>query len=560
MIRHILLAKLRNFLKLSATLDTATVVKHIASLVVFGGFAAAAMIASRMATDYLLDSARLGLFLLHRFISMLLFVFFISINVGNVIVSYATLYRSPETAFFLTKPVSHTSLFVVRFLDNFFYSSVAFFLVALAVLLGYGSHFHMGWVFYLQTLVLMLLPLMLIAGCAAVIMLMIVMKIAEHMGIRRIVAMLAAAYLGILFVYFKMSNPMGLVNSVMQYYPHVDQYFAGLDPPFAQYLPTQWIAESLYWTMRGDGSYALSYTLLLLLATAALFALMLLTARKLFYPSWMSAMKLQSAEESRKPLFRFLSLTSPAGRLDPQLSALMKKEFWQFIREPSQWIHLGVISVLVLTFVASIAQINMRQTLPFLQTVSYMVLLLFNAFLIASIALRFVYPIVSVEGMSFWSVLSAPVERKQVYWLKFVLSFVPIFLISELLVIFSHRSLGDYVVIVRLASLIMLAITYAMVGLNLGAGTFFTNFREKNPIRVASSQGATLTFLVSMFYLAIVVASVFIPFNDYFAFVLRGIPFDAATMTTAAAIVFAISIALGSFSLVVGLRSLERDF
>jgi ABC-2 type transport system permease protein len=558
-ILHILRFKTRSSLKRSVDLNPANVVRAVGSLIVFGGFILGAYYASRVATDYLLDTARLGLFLLHRFLSMLLFVFFLSINVGNIIVSYATFYRSPEMEYYLTKPISHTNLFLIKFLDNFFYSSTVFFLLALAVLLGYGSHFHMGWIFYFRTMIFMLMPYMLLAGCSAVIMLMLLMRFAGVIGIRKVIVVLVVLYLGSLSGYFTMTNPMKLQAAVMEHFPHVDEYFGYLDAPAVKFLPNHWIAESLYWTMRGDTSIALSYTTVLVVATIALFGLMMVTARRVFYNSWLASLELRSAGESPKALMQMFSLTRP-GRFDPQSTVLFRKEFWQFFREPSQWIHLTIISALVMTFIASIVQINLKQTLPFLQTVSYMVVLVFNLFLVSSIALRFVYPSMSTEGMNFWKILSAPVAREKVFWLKFTLYLIPIVLTSGALVIFSHRSLREYPVLLQLNLCIMLFASAALTALNLGAGSFFSNFREKNPIRVASSQAATLTFLICIVYLTFVIAAMFVPFNNYFAFKLRGIPFEPATLTYATLLVFSISGLMAAASLAVGLRALKRDF
>ena len=167
--------KLRGFLTFNLQPKVVNLVRHAASLIVFGGFSVGSYAFARASTVYLLDTAHLGLFLLHRFISMLLFVFFLSINVGNMIVSYASFYRSPETSYLLTKPLAHTHLFIVKFLDNFFYSSTALFLIASSVLFGYGSYFHMPWTFYVQTMFLMFIPFMLISACLAVMLLLFLM-------------------------------------------------------------------------------------------------------------------------------------------------------------------------------------------------------------------------------------------------------------------------------------------------------------------------------------------------------------------------------------------------
>src|SRR5207244_11194455 len=129
-----------------------------------------------------------------------------SINVGNIIVSYATLYRSSEMEYFLTKPIPHTNLFLIKFLDNFFYSSTAFFLMAMAVLLGYGSHFHMPALFYIRTMFLTLMPFIFLSGCLAAIMLMVVMRFAESLGVRKVVVLVVIVFLGVLLIFFVLTS------------------------------------------------------------------------------------------------------------------------------------------------------------------------------------------------------------------------------------------------------------------------------------------------------------------------------------------------------------------
>jgi hypothetical protein len=53
-------------------------------------------------------------------------------------------------------------------------------------------------------------------------------------------------------------------------------------------------------------------------------------------------------------------------------------------------------------------------------------------------------------------------------------------------------------------------------------GGLFADFREKNPVRIASSQGASLSFLLSLAYLAIVVVISIIPIQQfYFSLIFR---------------------------------------
>ncbi|MBI5476064.1 MAG: hypothetical protein HY964_04930 [Ignavibacteriales bacterium] len=556
---HIGYFKLRSLLKISFDWKFSIILKNLASLVIFGGFAIGAYYATRLGTDYLLDTAKLGSFLLHRFLSMLLFVYFVSINVGNIIVSYATFYRSPEMQYYLTKPVSHTQLFLLKFIDNFFYSSSAFFLIAFAVLLGYGSHFGMGWIFYFETLFFMLIPFMLISGCLAVIIVLFLVRYAARIGIKKLILLLTILYLTFLTGYFSVTSPLKLVARILQHYPNLDQYFGYLDPPVTKYLPNYWIAESLYWTMRGEVSYALSYKLLLIGATILIFGLMIYTGRKLFYESWLSSLEFGRNELKNQKRSLFLSFErKPVFNI--QLSVMLKKEYYQFIREPSQWVHFGIISLLVILFLTSISHINLKQNMPFLQTVSYMVVLMFNAFLIISIALRFVFPSLSIEGKNFWSVFSSPLKRSKIFWLKYLIWFIPIIILSEMLVIFSHRSLIQYPNILLSASLLMASVAFVGVGMNLGMGSYFVNYRENNPIRAASSQSATLIFFACIVYLTILVSTTFIPFNGFFGYILKNLSFKNEMLYIAVGIFTLFSFTIGSIFLMIGIRSMKRDY
>jgi hypothetical protein len=120
--------------------------------------------------------------------------------------------------------------------------------------------------------------------------------------------------------------------------------------------------------------------------------------------------------------------------------------------------------------------------------------------------------------------------------------------------------LRDSPVLILAGSLCTAFVALGLTSLNLGAGSYFATFREKNPIRIASSQGASLTFLAGMAYLGAVVALLVVPLNRYFEnLIIRGttspgwlvLPILAVGILTA--VVFA-----GSTG--VGLMTLRRDF
>ena len=103
-------------------------------------------------------------------------------------------------------------------------------------------------------------------------------------------------------------------------------------------------------------------------------------------------------------------------------------------------------------------------------------------------------------------------------------------------------------------------VSLSLVALNLGFGGYFSNFQEKNPIRIASSQGATLTFLLSLVYLITLVVIISVPLFRYFESLFLFLPFDFKIIVVPGTIFGMISAAVTGISVFIGMRSLQRDF
>jgi len=556
----ILNVKSSAFLKNATDIRAQSVLKNLSSLLIFGGVALGVFLLSRAATGYLLQQAHIGLFLFHRFLSMLLYVFFITVNLGNMIVCYATLYKSEEVAFLMGLPVAHHAIFAAKFLDNFFYSSSTLLLLGLALLLGYGSYFGMSAWFYFFTFAAVLLPFMLCAGLIAVIVLMILIRVASRIGLRWLLAGIMAVYLTAIYVYFAAVNPVNLVQEVMKHYPDVNAYFGYLDPPFVRYLPNHWVSEFLYWSVNGEPARATWHLVTLYCILATLLLAAGIVARSYYYRSWASASEASPPAAGRSALLPLRIMEfGREGTLSRPFNALLRRDFWTFFREPSQWLHLLLMIVLLLVFLVSMSSLELRLTQPFLQTVSYLVVFLFDGFLIASVALRFVFPAISLEGDAFWCVRSAPVSLRKLYWQKFTVAFVLIAVTAEVLSVASTAMLRNSPLLVIVGACATAFVALGLTALNLGAGAYFATFREKNPIRIASSQGASLTFLGGMVYLGTVVAVLVVPLNRYFEFlIIRGTASPGWLLVPLLAVALVTGL-LFAFATGVGLSTLRRD-
>jgi len=556
---HIIKYKLLSFMKINTDLKPVNILKNLGSMVVYVLFGIGVYLFTKASLLYLLEEIRIGTFLLHRFISIILFIFFMAVNAGNIIVSFSTLYKSKEVYYLITMPISFIKIFLIKFLDNFFYSSTTMLLMISAVMLGYSAYFKIDFFFVAFFFFLMLLPFMLIAASLGVILLMLMIHISYKVGLKKVVAGLIMLYLIGLLLFFKSSNPISIVEQVMAYYPNINGYFGSLDNPALKFLPNFWIADSLYWFSAGKPMYALPYVGLLL-GTSFLFLIAaLFTAKKLYYKTWIESFELKIKNTQSKVRKNSKQIFKNKTFLTPQIDVLLKKEFLQFFREPGQWIHLSVIIFLIAIFVVSLGGIDGGLLNAYnysLRAIIYVVIFSFNLFLISSLSLRFAFPALSLEGDAYWKLKSSPISMRKFVVVKFLILFSLIFLIGQGLNYFSHLNFPKELFLT--ASINIAFITLAIVSLNFGMGSLFINLKEKSPIRIASSQGASLTFLFTIILIVLLIALLFIPvynyYNDIFGFQER-----LKNIYLTSFIIVVVSLTISLISILLTKKALMRD-
>ncbi|HEY4754651.1 MAG TPA: hypothetical protein VIH28_01220, partial [Ignavibacteriaceae bacterium] len=131
-----------------------------------------------------------------------------------------------------------------------------------------------------------------------------------------------------------------------------------------------------------------------------------------------------------------------------------------------------------------------------------------------------------------------------------------IFLIGQGLNYFSHLNFPKELFLT--ASINIAFITLAIVSLNFGMGSLFINLKEKSPIRIASSQGASLTFLFTIILIVLLIALLFIPvynyYNDIFGFQER-----LKNIYLTSFIIVVVSLTISLISILLTKKALMRD-
>ena len=183
---HIVKFKILTFIKLQGGITLNSILKNLGTSSVYLLFAVGIYFFAENIISYLLEDVKIGIYLLHRFIFIFMFIFFLTVNIGNIVVSYSTFFKTREVSFLLTNPISFTKIFLIKFFDNFFYSSSTLLLIVTAAISAYVSYFGLQWYIIPLIILFLIFPFMLIAGTLGAIILLVILRFAATLGIKKV--------------------------------------------------------------------------------------------------------------------------------------------------------------------------------------------------------------------------------------------------------------------------------------------------------------------------------------------------------------------------------------
>jgi hypothetical protein len=177
--------------------------------------------------------------------------------------------------------------------------------------------------------------------------------------------------------------------------------------------------------------------------------------------------------------------------------------------------------------------------------------------MVAALSLRFVFPLISLEGEAVWKIRSSPIDHRPFLIKRLLIYFALIFLLGQLITFFANLQFPNELSIIGQVNFTFIIIS--IVSLNFGMGGYFSNYKERNPIRIASSQGASLTFLFVLLYLVLLIAILFIPVYNYFKSAHSYIDAPLHDLILTGIILLVLSIIIAYVFINLGLKSFRRD-
>jgi ABC-2 type transport system permease protein len=125
-------------------------------------------------------------------------------------------------------------------------------------------------------------------------------------------------------------------------------------------------------------------------------------------------------------------------------------------------------------------------------------------FVLTAIAGRFAYPAVSLESDAFWIIQSSPVSLSRVLWIKFFVYLVPLFLLTQVLIVWTNILLNVTPFMMGLSIVTTAILVPAIIALAIGIGSIYADFNLENPLKSVTGFGG----MVYMICCAILVGGV----------------------------------------------------
>jgi ABC-2 type transport system permease protein len=439
-----------------------------------------------------------GGLLVTKLMAMVFMTTFGMIVFSSCLASFATLFFARDLAFLIHSPAPFRSVFVFKSLETAFFSSWMVLLVMAPFFAAYGVVYGLGPGFYL-TLSGLSLPFVLVAAFLGVAVSLSLVCVFPSRRVRDAMWLFGSLVGCGVYVMFRWMSPEKLVRA--DALDDVVQYVALLEAPTAPYLPSWWIARAVTAYVGGRWGELLGFGALLFAAAAAVMGLLALVADKAYYLGWTNS---QETPRRRRavPLGREWSWTP--GFLGAPFRAMMGKDGLLFARDPTQWTQLLMLGALAAVYLISVR--NLPLDSRFLKSLISFLNIGLSGFVLAAVALRFVYPAVSLEGKSWWVLRSAPLGLGTVLWGKFWAGFGPLAVLGVGLVWASNHLLGVDPFIVKLSNATLLAAAFTLCGMGVGFGALFPRFHVENVAEIESSPGGLLYMVTALFYIGATLA------------------------------------------------------
>jgi ABC-2 type transport system permease protein len=477
-----------------------------ARLLVFGGLGAAfwggIFMVSLRILDYFQGIEELGDILAWKLLSMVIIIYFSLLIFSAILTTLSKLYLSKDLMLVHALPVPARKIFLARWIESAMDSSWMIIIFTLPVLISYGIIYSGGpWYFLLILLVMLFLSAT--ASVISAIVVMITVIIIPPGRIKSVFIFLGLLLFLLLYMAFRLIRPERLVDP--EAFSTALAYLSVIETPSSPLLPTTWAFNAIMTALTGRTATAAMDIFLLMAFTGLMISVAVIIADA-FYARGVS-----KSQTARKTLFGHRSfdlLPRFLFFLPRPVQAYTVKEIKTFFRDQTQWSQIFLIGALIVIYIYNFKVLPLeRSPMPtvYLQNLLSFLNMGLAAFVLTAVAGRFAYPAVSAEGEAFWLVRAAPIRIRAFLWIKFFISFVPLLILTQILIVATNLLLQVTPFMMGLSVATMMLVVPAVVALGIGLGAAYPDFNAENPTQVVTGFGGLVFMMTAAVYITVVI-------------------------------------------------------
>ena len=449
---------------------------------------------------YFKEIAELGDILAYKLLSMVLVTIFFLLIFSSVLTSLSKLYLSRDLPLVHSMPVSSYKIFIARWIESTIDSSWMVILYTLPVFISYGIVYQ-GGPFYYGNVVITLLSLSIIASGISVVPVIITVNIFSASRIRGILIFFGLCFFLVLFFVFRFLRPERLVDP--EVFSTALVYLKALKTPAPVYLPSTWAFDSMKAVLNDHITEGLFHSALSLSFAGVMVFMVIIIADAIYFKGLSKARTTQARLIKYNASGRLL-----LGFLSRPVRAFTLKEVQIFFRDQTQWPQLFLIAALVVIYIYNFNVLPLEKApikIVYLQNLLSFLNMGLAGFVLTAVTARFAYPAVSSEREAFWMVKSVPISLRKYLWIKFFIYFVPLLILTEILIIATNIMLKVTPFMMALSIINIFFLVPGVVSMGIGFGAAYPDFKSENPAQAVTSFGGLLFMMVCAGYIGAVI-------------------------------------------------------
>lgn len=509
--------------------------------------------------SYVASLRDIGFLLIDRLVSTGFMAFLLLLIISSFVAAISIMFRSDETEYLFSTPVSELELFTSKYIDTAASSSWAVMVMAVPILVAYARVRGFGILEYILAGLFLLLPFILIATALGTGLALAAVSLSRRVSLRKLILAGGAAFIGFIYLFTALSRPTELQIPFNEDFRALNLFVNNFHLNSYPFAPNFWLVQGLGSLVKHDAADFLLYAAALLSTAAFVTAGLYALGRAEFYPAWLASLEESTRRKGAGVIFSHKVLTLSPSR--GQIHNLLNKDALLFLRDPSQWVQFSLILILLGVYFFNLRLVPANLEMEQWRTIVAVMNFGFSGFILATLAVRFIFPSISLEGGSFWVIGSAPLSVSTIFREKFWLSLGLFLLIAEPIAILSGimLHLNGLYLIMTVGGIFLMSVTLSCLAVGLGAA--FPSFAESNPSRIASSPGGILTIIVALAYVGLMTALIAIPLYAYTGYLVSGGVFPRVPVAVCSMLVVLLNVVLTVFSLRMGSISLaKREF